>query len=56
MEDQSQHLKEVQLNELLKLLQRLEFFSDGTLGTRKIDTVELKLKDYTKMICSIPYP
>ena len=33
MENQCQHLTYVQLNELLKILQKTEYFSYGTLDT-----------------------
>ena len=44
METQFQHLIEKQHNELLKLSQIFEKFFNGTLGTRKIDPVDFKLK------------
>ena len=45
METQCKHLKITQFNKLLQLLQKLEEFFDVTLGTWKIDIVELKLKE-----------
>ena len=56
MENQCQHLTMTQCNELLKLLHKFEELFDGTLGTWKTDTVEFKLKEYAKPICSITYP
>ena len=56
MENQCQYLTLTKSNELLKLLQKFEKFFDGTLGTQKTDTVDLKLKEDAKQICSQPYP
>ena len=44
MENQCQHLTMAQCNELLKLLQKVEELFDGTLGTWKVDLVDLELK------------
>ena len=45
----------MQRNELLKLLKNRRVFY-GTLGAWKTYLVDLKLKEDTKTICSIPYP
>ena len=45
MKNQWQHLTEAQRNEWMKWLQYYEDFFDGTLGTRKIDPVDLELKE-----------
>ena len=55
-ETQCQHLKITQNNEFLILLQILEEFFDGTLGTWEKDPVDPRLKEYAKLICSQPYP
>ena len=55
METQFQHLIEKQHNELLKLSQIFEKIY-GTLGTRKIDPVDFKLKQDEKPILSRTYP
>ena len=52
MENQFQHLTTTQRNKLLKLLQKIEEFFDGTHGTWKTDPVDFKLKDDPKPICS----
>ena len=44
MERRCQYLTEVQHNELLKLLQKNEELSDGTLGTWKLYPVYFKFK------------
>ena len=44
MEIQCQHLTTPQRNELLKLLQKLGDFFNGTLGTWKTDPVYFELK------------
>ena len=56
MENQCQHLKMTQSNELLKLLQKFEELFDGTLGRWKIDPVDFELKKYLKPIFLQPYP
>ena len=56
MKNQFQYLTEMQCNELLKLLQKFKDFFDGKLGTWKTDTVDFKIKEDTKPICSRPYP
>ena len=56
MENQCQHLTMTQLNELLKLLQKLEESFNGTLGTRKIYQPDFELKEDANPICSRPYP
>ena len=56
MENQCQHLKMTQSNELLQLLQKFEELLDGTLGTWKTDPVDLELKEDAKPICLRPYP
>ena len=56
METQSQYLTMTQLNDLLKLLQKFEEFSNETLVTRKTDPVEFKLKEDTNPIRLRPYP
>ena len=56
MENQCQHLTMTQRNELLKLLQKFEELSDGTLYTWKIDPVDFELKYDSTLICSRPYP
>ena len=43
MKNKCQHFMETQRNELLKLLQKIEDFFDGTLGTWKTYTVDLLL-------------
>ena len=45
-----------QRNELLKLLQIFEELFNGTLDTKKIDTVDLELKEDVKPIYLRPYP
>ena len=40
METQCQHLTMTQSNEILKLLQKIEYLFDGTLGTCKTDPVD----------------
>ena len=40
----------------MKLLQKIKEFFNGTLGTWKIYSVDLKLKDIPNPICSRPYP
>ena len=42
-----QHLIETQRNELLKLLQKIEEFFDGTLGPWKTYSVDFELKEDT---------
>ena len=44
MENQCQHLTMTQRNELQKLLQKFEEFFDGTIGTWKIEPIDLELK------------
>ena len=56
MKNQRQHITETERNELLKLLQKFEELFDGKLGIWKIDPVDLKLKEYSEIICSIKYP
>ena len=56
MESQCQHLTKAQRNKLLKLLQILEEFFDGTLGTWKTDPVDFKLKEDVNAIFLQPYP
>ena len=56
MENQCQHLTEVKYNELLKLLQNFEELFDVTLETKKLDPIDLKLKEGAKPIYLIPYP
>ena len=56
MENQYQHSKMTQRNELIKLLQKSEELFYGTLGTWKIDPVEFELKEYDNPICLQPYP
>ena len=46
MQAQCQHLKITQRNELLKLLHKFEYLSNGTLGTWKTDPSDFKLKKY----------
>ena len=50
MENQCQHMTEVQRNEFLKLLQKIEEFFNGTLVTWKTDPVDFELKEYEKLI------
>ena len=52
MKTECQNLTATQRNELLKLLQKIEEFFDGTHGTWKTDPVDFKLKDDPKPICS----
>ena len=56
METQWQYLTIAQRYELLKLLQKFEELSDGTLYTWKIDPVDFELKYDSTLICSRPYP
>ena len=56
MENQCQYVIEVQRNELLKLLQKLEELFNGRIGTRKTDSEDFKFKEDAKTICSRPYP
>ena len=56
METYCQHLTRTQRNELLKLLKKIEYLFYVTLGTWKIDPVELELKQDTNPIYSRPYP
>ena len=56
MRNQCQHLKETQRNELPKILQKIKELLYGTLGTWKIDPVDIKSKEGVKPIWSIPYP
>ena len=51
---QCQHLTETQFNELLKILQKIEELSDGTLGTCKTDPEDSKIKEDAKPIWSRP--
>ena len=44
METKCQHITITQCNEMLKLLQKLEDFSNGTLSTWKIYPVDFELK------------
>ena len=44
METQCKHLTMTQRNDLFKILQNVEEFFDGALGTWKIYLVEFKLK------------
>ena len=44
------------VNELPKLLQKMEELFNGILGTRKIDPVDFTLKEDVNPICSRPYP
>ena len=55
MKNQCQHLIEVQRNELLKLLQKIEELFDWTIGTWKTNPVDFELKEYENPICSRPY-
>ena len=55
-ETQYQYLTMTQHNDLLKLLQRLQEFLDGTLGNWKTDPVDFELKQDAKPICLRPYP
>ena len=55
-EKQCKHLTEVKCNELLKLLQKAEELSDGTLDIWKTDPVDFRLKEDANPICSRPYP
>ena len=48
MENQCQHLKMTERNELLKLLQEIEELFDGTRGTWKKDPVDFGLKEDAK--------
>ena len=50
MENPCQHLTEAQRNELPILLQKIEDLFNGTLGTRKIDLSDFKLKENVKPI------
>ena len=56
MENQCQHLTMTQHNELLKWIQKLEELFNETLGTRKTDQVDFKLKEYSKPILLRSYP
>ena len=56
METQCQYLTITQRNDSLKLLQKIEYLFNGTLGTWKIDPVEFELKEYDNPICLQPYP
>ena len=56
METQCQHLTVTKRKELLKLLQKSEELFYGTLGTWKMDTVDLELNEDAKPICLRPYP
>ena len=55
MENQCQHMTEVQHNELLKLLQNFEESFGGTLSTCKTHRVDFKLKEDAKPIASRTY-
>ena len=44
MEDQCQHLTELQRNKLPELLKKSEELSNGTLVTRKTEPLDFKLK------------
>ena len=44
MENQCQHLAEVQCNEFLNLLKIIEELFNGKLGIQKTDPADLKLK------------
>ena len=52
MDNQCQHMTELQRNALLKILQNIEYFFYGTLDTWKTDPVDLKLKEDAKPIFS----
>ena len=56
MKNQRQNLTEMQCNELLKLLKKIEEFFYGTLGTYKTYPVDFELKEDANMIRSITYP
>ena len=56
VKNQCQHLKEIQQDDLLKLLQKFEELFDVTLGTWEIDPVYFELEDGMKPIFLIPYP
>ena len=56
MENQCQHLTMTQRNKLLKLLQKIEEFFDGTIVTLKEYQLDLKLKKEANPICLRPYP
>ena len=56
MKNQFQNLTETQGNDLPKLLQKIEYFFDGTLGTWKTYPVYFILKYNTKPIRSRLYP
>ena len=47
MNKQCQYLSEYQWNDPLRLLQKIEDFSDRTLGTWKMDSIYLYLKQDT---------
>ena len=55
MKNQCQHLTETQGNELLKWLQKSEYFSDRTLVTWKKYPADFELKKDTEPICSKKY-
>ena len=56
VETQCQHLTMTQRNELLELLHKFEVLFNETLGTWKIDLVDLKLKEDVNLIFMRPYP
>ena len=56
MENQCQHMKEVQCKKLLKLLQKIEELFVGTLGTWKTDLVKSELNEDNKSMFWRPYP
>ena len=55
MENQCQHITELQRNELLKLLQNFEDLFDETLGTWARYPVDFELKEYAEPILSRIY-
>ena len=50
MKTQCKNLKMTQRNDLLRLLQKLEEFLDGKLGTWKTYQLEFELKDDVKPV------
>ena len=48
--EKSQHLTEYQHNYLLGLLQKIEDFFDGTIGTWKMDPIYFVLKENMKEV------
>ena len=56
MNNQCQHLTEIQCNEWLKWLLKLEELLYVTLGTQKTDPEDSELKEDVNPICSQPHP